>query len=166
MLCCSRSLSPHRGVDFECCDPLHGGLNVSTNNCSRSTLVLDVAQNGADITSKKIDHVFYIRDFAPRVQTSTVVKSMAARTFQCDFRNVAQLPVRWRSGAGSMPCCFQYMPDSRVRDVIAHVCQRTLNAVVAPRWVVLRESKDQVNDHLTKLRALFNGCFGTEVVAS
>ena len=31
------------------------------------------------------------------------VKSIAARTSQCDFRNVAHEPVRLRSGAGSIP---------------------------------------------------------------
>ena len=41
-----------------------------------------------------------------RVQTSTVVKSVAKIESQWAFRNVDQDAARWRSGAGSMPCAL------------------------------------------------------------
>jgi hypothetical protein len=41
------------------------------------------------------------------VQTSTLKKSLAAKTFQCAFRKVDHV-VRWlRSGAGSIPLRFK-----------------------------------------------------------
>ena len=43
------------------------------------------------------------------VQTSTEKKSAAARTSRCRPRNSSQVVRRWRSGAGSIPCCFSML---------------------------------------------------------
>jgi hypothetical protein len=45
-----------------------------------------------------------------RPHTSMVVKSTAASTSQCAFKNVFQVVFRLRSGAGSMPCALRMLP--------------------------------------------------------
>ena len=35
---------------------------------------------------------------------------MAAKTSQCDLMNVFQVVWRFRSGAGSIPCCLRTFP--------------------------------------------------------
>ena len=46
----------------------------------------------------------------PFVQTSTVVKSIAAKASQWALRNVAHVVCRFRSGAGWIPCCLRTLP--------------------------------------------------------
>ncbi len=68
----------------------------------------------------------------PLVQTSTVVKSMAAKTSQWDLMKVCprrlSFPVRgWFDSV-----LLEYVADSRIRNVVADVGQGTLDPIVAP----------------------------------
>ena len=59
------------------------------------------------------------------------------------------LPIRSRFDS----VLLEYVADGRVGDVVANVCQGTLDSVVAPGRVFLGESKDQIDDHLADSRA-------------
>ena len=49
------------------------------------------------------------------------------------MRGEGLLPVvrLWRSGAGSIPCCFRMVADRTSADVVIQVGERTLNSVIA-----------------------------------
>jgi hypothetical protein len=56
---------------------------------------------------EKTDHEQQVVSYHPLpVHTSTVRKSLAAKTFQCAFRKVDHDVRRLRSGEGSMPLRF------------------------------------------------------------
>jgi hypothetical protein len=58
-----------------------------------------VANSITNITANRVSPL--------QVHTSTVKKSAAASTSQCVFKNSCQVVRRWRSGAGSIPCCLR-----------------------------------------------------------
>jgi hypothetical protein len=59
------------------------------------------------------------------VHTSAVVKSMAAMESQCALRNVFQVVVHCRFGAG----CPEDIPDGGVGDLVPEVSERSLDRV-------------------------------------
>ena len=85
----------------------------------------------------------------PRVQTSIVVKSIAASQhvpMRFEERGPRGLPLSVRSRFDAVR--FEDVADGRVGDVVADVGQRTLDAVVSPGRILFGEPQDQVHDHL------------------
>ena len=85
--------------------------------CSLAVVVVEQAAQTLTTNDLTVN-LAYVFTKPPLVQTSTVVKSIAAKTSQCALIKVIQDVRRFRSGAGSIPCSISAF---RPRDLMAGI---------------------------------------------
>jgi hypothetical protein len=97
--------------------------------------------NAPRLQVEKEEDVYVTR---PRqVRTSTVKKSVPARTAMRVAMKSFQLVLWLRFGAGAMPCRLQNVSDRLIGDLMAEIGESASDAIVTPAFDLLGHAADQ-----------------------